>query len=75
MSEPFPSYVELEEHIREVAREVAREEIASFSGMVLGRLSHMGPTRSPDRNMVVETLSQLFGEALKDFSGPSAPGA
>lgn len=56
---------EQDEHIREIAR----EEIASLSGMILRRLQDMGPTRSFERNMAVEILSELFGEALADFSG------
>lgn len=48
-------------------RGIAREEIASLSGMMLRRLQDMGPTRSPERNMAVEILSELFGEALHDF--------
>ena len=57
------------------AREIAREEVASLSGMMLRRLQDMGPTRSPERNMAVEILSELFGEALADFGGSAtAPG-
>lgn len=51
----------------EEVRRIAREEIASLSGMMLRRLQDMGPTRSPERNMAVEILSELFGEALRDF--------
>lgn len=66
---------EMDFHLEDVAREVAREEIASFSGMMLRRLQDMGPTRSFERNMAVEILSELFGEALRDFSAtPSEPG-
>lgn len=65
---PDPVYVlELSEEVRGQVREIVREEIASFSGMMLRRLQDMGPTRSPDRNMAVEILSELFGEALRDF--------
>lgn len=49
------------------AREIAREEIASFAGMMLRRLQDMGPTRSMERNMQVEILNELFGEVLRDF--------
>ena len=55
-------------------RQIAREEIASLSGMILRRLQDMGPTRSNERNMAVEILSELFGEALHDFSSSDAPG-
>lgn len=59
----------------EGAREIAREEIASLSGLMLRRLQEMGPTRSNERNMAVEILSELFGEALRDFGGTtSEPG-
>lgn len=58
----------LDEHIRKIAR----EEIASLSGMMLRRLQDMGPTRSMERNMAVEILSELFGEALKDFGDSSS---
>lgn len=57
-------------------REIVREEIASFSGLMLRRLQDMGPTRSPERNMAVEILNELFGEALNDFGKTdSAPGS
>lgn len=46
-----------------ISRRVAREEIASLSGMMLRRLQDMEP--SPE--MAVEVLSELFGEALRDF--------
>lgn len=60
------------EEIEEIARNAAREEIASLSGMMLRRLQDMGPTRSMERNMAVEILSELFGEALKDFGDSSS---
>lgn len=53
----------------EGAREIAREEIASLAGMMLRRLQDMGPTRSIERNMAIEILSELFGEVLRDFGG------
>lgn len=59
----------------ERAREIAREEIASLMGMWLKRLSDMGPTRSFERNMAVEILSELVGEGLRDFGDTeSEPG-
>ncbi len=64
-----------EEQIRDFAREVAREEIASLMGFMLRRLQDHGLTRSPDRNMAVSILNELFGEALRDFSATrSEPG-
>jgi hypothetical protein len=50
-------------------RQIAREEIASMAGLMLRRLQDTGPTRSPERNMQVEILSELFGEVLRDFGG------
>jgi len=56
-------------------REIVREEIASLSGMMLRRLQDMGPTRSFERNMAVEILTQMWGEALRDYGAtPSEPG-
>lgn len=60
--------VELDEHIRRIVR----EEVSSLSGMMLRRLQDMGPTRSFERNMAVEVLQQLWGEALRDFGSTSA---
>ncbi len=64
----------VDEGWREAARHIAREEIASLSGMILRRLQDMGPTRSNERNMAVKILAELFGEALADFSASDAPG-
>lgn len=71
---PIKGTVE-ENEVRDLAREVAREEVASLSAMMLRRLQDMGPTRSNERNMAVEILSELFGEALADFSGRTDTGA
>lgn len=78
MAEPLPQdqMDEIGEMVERIATKVAREEVASLSGMILRRLQDMGPTRSPERNMAVEILSELFGEALRDFSATtSEPGA
>jgi len=75
MSEPLSA-----EHADEV-REIARQEIASLCGLVLRRAqdSEQHLTRSFERNaandVVHERLAEIFGEALRDFGGPSAPGA
>jgi hypothetical protein len=62
---------EMDDHIRAIAR----EEVASLSALVLRRLQEQGPTRSPDRNMAVEVMNEVFGEALRDFgSTKSEPG-
>lgn len=47
------------DEVREIARKIAREEIASLCGLVLRRLGG-----APNRD-----LEQIFGEALADFSG------
>lgn len=60
------------DEVREIARQVAREEVASLMGLWLRRLQEMGPTRSPERNMAVELLSSLVGESLKDFGDSQA---
>ena len=66
---------EFAEAVAEVARKVAREEIASLAGLTLRRLQDMGPTRSMERNMQVEILAELWGEVLRDFGGtPDEPG-
>lgn len=66
---------ELDVMIREIAREIAREEIASLSGLVLRRSQEEHPTRSFERNaadeVVSERLAEIFGEALKDFGDTS----
>jgi ethanolamine utilization protein EutQ (cupin superfamily) len=57
-------------------RRIAREEIASLSGLVLRRLQEDHFTRSIERNaaeeVVDERLSQIFGEALRDFGSTSS---
>lgn len=61
--------------LEEQMRAISREEIASLMGFMLRRLQDRGLTRSPDRNMAVEVLNELLGEALRDFSAtPSEPG-
>ena len=55
-------------------RRIAREEIASLAGMMLSRLQHEAPTRSIERNLTVELLMGLWGEALSDFSGRTGGG-
>jgi hypothetical protein len=63
----------------EEVRRIARDEIASLSGLVLRRLQDDRPTRSFERNMMEdvldERLSSIFGEALADFSGHTDGGA
>ena len=59
--------------VTSLARQIAREEIASLSGLVLRRLQdHVQLTRSLERNMAMEeiqeTFNAIFGEVLRDFS-------
>lgn len=49
-------------------REIARAEVASLCGLVLRRLQDEGPTRLIEHNVLVDVLSGIFGEGLKDFS-------
>jgi hypothetical protein len=64
------------------AREIAREELASFCGLMLRRVQEK--MDAPDRHdglsawstVTLEDLAQMFGEALRDFSATEAePGA
>ena len=69
-----------ENEVREIAREVARQEISSLAGLILSRTSmddaHL--SRSIERNAaddeVRRHLAEIFGEALADFSGHSSAG-
>ena len=73
MKDPADALVsELTDELEAMCRRIAREELASFSGLMLRRLQDLGPTRSPQRNMVVSMLNELFGEALRDFSSQTA---
>ena len=54
-----------------LARQVAREEIASFAGLVLRRLGETTPASRtahgrPGRGRELESI---FGEVLRDFGG------
>lgn len=65
------------DEIEQIAREVAREEIASFSGMVLSRLgtSAREAVEGDAEFVMNRTLAAIFGEALRDFGGtPDEPG-
>lgn len=61
------------DEIEQIARAVAREELASFSGLVLRRLQD-----EPDDAMqapIAVRLAGIFGEALRDFGAtPDEPG-
>ena len=48
-----------------LAREVARQEVASLCGLVLNRLG-VGPNEEP---CAIGDVREIFGEALADFSG------
>lgn len=52
-----------------VARDIAREEVASLCGLVLGRLN------ADPHEPLAQKLASAFGEALRDFGGTKeAPG-
>jgi len=61
-----------EERIRAIAREESEKAVASLSGLVLRRLQEEHFSRSPDRNtmedVLDERLSEIFGEALQQFT-------
>jgi hypothetical protein len=55
---------ELDAKIERIAREVAREEIASLAGLVVRR------TQEEEA-----LLARIFGEALNDFTTDAEPGS
>lgn len=76
----MPNITYFDQEGEEAIRAIAREEVASLAGLVLRRLQDDRLTRSPQRNQVEdqidETLSAIFGEALRDFGASSSePGA
>lgn len=65
--------------VQDLAREVAREEVASLAGLVLRRLQDVTPEGlpndpDPDLMVTVGDLRSIFGEALADFSGHTGSG-
>lgn len=64
---------EFTDAVKALARQAARQEIASLCGLVLRRTSEEHLSRSPDRNItdtqIRGMLAEIFGEALSDFSG------
>lgn len=52
--------------IADVARGVAREEVASLCGLVLGRLN------ADPQEPLAHKLASAFGEALRDFGATKA---
>lgn len=50
--------------VERAARQIAREEIASLCGLVLGRLGELDPGVVDRRDLAV-----IVGEALRDFGG------
>jgi hypothetical protein len=67
-----------EAEVRKIAREEAEKAVASLSGLVMKRAQEIQLTRSGERNaaseIVREELSQIFGEALQQFSDDKWPG-
>lgn len=59
----------------EMAERAAREAVASLCGLVLRRLQEEHPSRSMERNamedVLDERLSEIFGEALQQFTKPA----
>ena len=66
------TFIPHEEAIRAIAREEAQAAVASLSGLVLRRLQEEHLTRSPNRNamedVLDERLSEIFGEALRQYT-------
>lgn len=70
---------EWREDMYDIARGVAREEVASLCGLVLRRLQDVTPEGlpndpDPDLMVTVGELRSMFGEALADFSGHTGSG-
>ena len=59
------------ESFEDIARCVARDEIAKLAGKALRRTQDRNYTRSPDRNLAVdvanEELAQFWGEVLAEY--------
>lgn len=72
----LPLELELADNVRELARAVARAEVASLCGLMLRRLQGVGETAGAGgRLLTIPELSSMFGEALRDFSAAtSEPG-
>lgn len=63
--------------MEEDVRAVAREEIASFAGLVLRRLQNVSTSYVEGSEAVIQVrdLNAIFGEALRDFGAtPEEPG-
>lgn len=61
-----------ESEVRAIAQEEAARAVASLSGLVMRRLQEDHFTRSGERNAMEDVLddrlSEIFGEALEQFS-------
>jgi hypothetical protein len=55
-----------QEEVRQLAREVAREEIASLAGLIMRRAQDLSGTEIQPGNTEV---GMLWGEVLRDFGG------
>lgn len=62
--------------VADIARKVAREEVASLSGLILRRLQEEAQGFvDPTGAMVdIRLLERIFGEVLSDFSGHTEDG-
>ena len=64
---------ELSQAVRQLAREIARKEIASLCGLVMRRLQDLHS--SPGGAFRGNEIASVFAEALRDFGGtPDEPG-
>jgi uncharacterized protein (UPF0254 family) len=74
---PEPTLEELDEeaNIRRIAREVAREEIASLAGLVVRRTQETDPDMGPASGVTRRAIASIFGEALNDFTTDTEPGS
>lgn len=60
------------EAVEKIAKQEAAAAVASLAGLVMRRLQEEHPTRSFERNamedVLDERLSEIFGEALQQFT-------
>lgn len=60
--------------VENLARAEARNAVSSLAGLVLRRTQERNYTRVMKSNLVIDqvmdTLAEIFGEALEQFSGP-----
>ena len=73
---PYVYSVPEEKAIRELAHQEAKEIVASLCGLVLRRAQEVQLSRLNERNIaeevVQERLSEIFGEALQQYTDGDA---